>query len=346
MIRSHRYSEYSHRIDVDAFEEAINFDFLEEDGKGNDVGYCPDPWGMHKHGDTTGKFAIHREKKVFNCWVCGGGTLLSLAMAIWDICEDDAIDRLLAFCAEPSDERYEEEITDLMRDEKAREPVRPWFNVNVLDKFDQSLGADDPIWEWLEDRHIDDQVAANHRVGYDPQAVKLSKKGRYEGPGIIFPHFWQGHLVGWQTRWLEPDDERPPWVQKYNNTRDFPKAWTIYNYEGVYLSPDPIVVVESVPTALFLESLEYPAIAMFGATAPDEQLHLLRSCQQGLILAPDNDPPGIKFVKRATEYLERYVDIKVCLPVGEEGSGSDLADLEDTNEVREVISDAVDLSLL
>ena len=86
--RERHYSEYSPRIDVDEFEESIEFQFIEEDGKGNDVGYCPDPWGMHKHGDSTGKFAIHREKKVFNCWVCGGGTLLSLGMAVWDMSED------------------------------------------------------------------------------------------------------------------------------------------------------------------------------------------------------------------------------------------------------------------
>lgn len=343
MARSHRYSEYSHRIDIDAFEEAINFEFIDDDGKGNDVGYCPDPWGMHKNGDTTGKFAIHREKKVFNCWVCGGGTLLSLAMAIWDLPEDDAIDKLLGFCTEPSDERFEDEISDLLRDERAREPIIPWFNANVLHKFEE---PSEELQAFCEDRGISSEVAESHKLGYDPLAVKISKKGRYEGPGIIFPHFWQGRLVGWQTRWLEPDEDRPPWVQKYNNTRDFPKMWTIYNYEKVYLSKDPIVVVESVPTALYLESLGYPAVAMFGATAPPEQFKLLRSCQQGLILAPDNDAPGIKFVTKAKEYgLDRFVPVQICGPVGEPDSGTDLADLPDW-EVEDALQDTFDLGLI
>lgn len=344
MAREHHYSEYAHRIDIDAFEEAIGFQFIENDGKGNDVGYCPDPWGMHKHGDTTGKFAIHREKRVFNCWVCGGGTLLSLAMAVWDLPEDDAIDKLHSFCAAPTDERFEDEIDDLLRDERRREPVIPWFNAAVLDKF-EGFPGDAPLFEWIDQRRIDQQVATQHRVGFDPKGVKVHKKGRYEGPGIIFPHFWQGRLVGWQTRWLEPDEERPSWVQKYNNTRDLPKRWTIYNYERVYLEQQPVVVVESIPTCLFVESLGLPAIATFGGTVTPEQLTLLRSCQQGLILAPDNDEPGEKFVTKAVPYLERFVDIKVCAPVGAEGSGADLADLDNPEEALEAIHGAVDLGL-
>lgn len=343
MPRQHRYAEFFHLIDVDAFEEAIEFQFIEDDGKGNDVGYCPDPWGMHKHGDTTGKFAIHREKRVFNCWVCGGGTLLSLGMAVWDLSEDESIDRLWGMCSEPTDERFEDEIDDLLRDERARDPVIPWFNPHVLDKF---LGSSPELDKFCKERGISFEVMTKHELGFNPCGVKIGKKGRYEGPGIIFPHYWRGRLVGWQTRWLESDEERPPWVQKYNNTRDFPKRWTIYNYERVYLSPDPIIVVESVPTVLFLESLGYPAIAMFGATAPPEQFKLLRACQQGLIIAPDNDTPGIKLVQKAKEYgLERYIPVQICGPVGEEGSGADLADLP-IHEVEDALADTFDLDLI
>lgn len=338
MPREQRYSEFFHLIDVDAFEEAIDFEYIETDANGNDVGHCPDPWGMHKNGDTTGKFAIHREKKVFNCWVCGGGTLLSLAMALWDLAEPDAVARLWQLAAEPTDERFEEEIDDLLRDERRREPIAPWFNEHVLDRFEKGIETT-PLWDWCIERGISEEVCDEHRVTFDHAAVKVSKRGRYEGPGIILPHFWSGRLVGWQTRWLEPDDVRPPWVQKYNNTLDFPKRWTIYNYEKVYLSHDPIVVVESVPTALMVESCGFPCVAVFGASVTPEQLSYLRACQQGLILAPDNDKPGMEFLSKAIPYLERYVDVRVCLPVGNEGSGSDLADIP-SEEAIEVIGEA------
>lgn len=342
MSKDRRYSRYAHRIDIDAFEESIDFFQVEDDGKGNDVGHCPDPWGMHKNGDTTGKFAIHREKRVFNCWVCGGGTLLSLGMAVWDLQEEDAIERLLGMCGEPTDERFEDEINDLLRDTYEREPVVPWFNVRVLDKFDN---LEKPFFEWQGERGISDEVCDEHRVGFDPAAVKIAKKDgeRYEGPGVIFPHFWQGRLVGWQIRWL---DKTPKWVGKYKNTLDMPKKWTIYNYERLYLTQQPLVVVESVPTVLRLETLGIPAIATFGGSVTSEQLQLLRRCQQGLILAPDNDEPGMKFIEKAVPYLERYVDVRVCAPVGDEGSGDDLGDLNDPKEVAQNISEAVDFGLL
>lgn len=343
MSRDRRYSKYSQRIDIDTFEEAIGF-VGEPDGKGNDVGHCPDPWGLHKHGDTTGKFAIHRDKKVFNCWVCGGGTLLSLGMAVWDLQEEDAINRLLDMCGEPSDERFEAEIEDLLRDERAREPVVPWFNEKVLETFENPWDSE-ALREYLESKRISVEVAENHRVGFDPAAVKINKKTneRYEGCGVVFPHFWKGRLVGWQIRWLE---DTPKWVGKYKNTMDMPKKWTLYNYDYLYLEPRPLIVVESVPTALFLETLGFPSIATFGGSITPEQLKLLRACQQGLILAPDNDSPGEKFVEQAVPYLERFIDVKVCPPVGEEGSGADLADLDDPQEALEVIEDAVDLGLL
>lgn len=344
MYRKRLYSDYGHCIDVDAFEEAIGFEPLERQENGEDVGHCPDPWGLHKHGDTTGKFSLHREKRVFNCWVCGGGTLLSLGMAVWDLQEEDAITRLLTMCGEPTDERFEVEITDRLRDERKRAPIIPWFNERVLDQFipdDKDL----PYWRFLYERRIDPNVALQHSVGYDPTAVKISKSGeRFESSGIVLPHFWQSRLVGWQIRWLE---DTPKWVGKYKNTMDMPKKWTIYDYERWYLSKEPIVVVESVPTALYLQSLGFPSISVFGASVTPEQFKLLRACQQGLILAPDNDDPGMKFVTKAMEYgLDRYVPVYVCEPVGKEGSGNDLGDCDDDQEVKDIVNDAWDITYL
>ena len=83
-----KYSEIIKDLDIDEFENAIGFEPNGQTDQGEDWGHCPDPWSLHKHGDRTGKFSINRDKKVFNCFVCGGGTLLSLAMAIRD-CEED-----------------------------------------------------------------------------------------------------------------------------------------------------------------------------------------------------------------------------------------------------------------
>jgi hypothetical protein len=105
----------------------------------------------------------------------------------------------------------------------------------------------------------------------------------------------------------------------------FPRFSTIYNYEGVYLAKQPIVVVESVPTVLFLLSHGYPAVATFGGSVTPEQVRLLRVCHQGVIVAPDNDNPGKKFEQILVSGLERFVDVRLCERVP--GEGSDLGDL-------------------
>jgi hypothetical protein len=96
MAKSLKYRNFAHRIDIDELEAAIDFEADHEEN-GNDVGFCPLPWGLHKNGDSTGKFALHREKRVFNCWVCGGGDLLQLAMAMNDMDSEEATEWLFQF---------------------------------------------------------------------------------------------------------------------------------------------------------------------------------------------------------------------------------------------------------
>jgi DNA primase len=339
-----RYSEFAHDVDVDEFEQEIGFEVLEH-ARGFDIGICPDAWGLHKNGDSTGKFGIHRENRTFNCFVCGGGTLLSLTMAIKDCDEETALDWLYQFAkpVDQSDEDFLDEIEQILVVEKRKKPVWPWFNENVLEKWQGNpLRAERR--QWLNSRGISPEVAAEHQIGYDPEHTRKSRsKGEYTGPAIILPHYWNERLVGWQVRWL--DDERPKWVPKYTNTHDFPKEETLFGYESVYLSDTPIVVVESVPTKLFLESLGIPAVATFGSTLSQEQIRLLRKCQQGLVLARDNDPAGEKWVKDErpdheplAAQLERFVPLQVALTIGPKDKGGDLGDLVgDEDLVREII---------
>lgn len=331
----HRWTKMAPRINVDAFEEAIEFDPIETDEKGNDRGHCILPYGLHSNGDTTGKFAIHREKRVYGCWVCGGGSLLSLAMELKGLDEDDALDWLEQFTgpSTASDDDFESELEMLMAQEERLEAVMPYFNPRMVEPYQ----VDHP---WFAERGISDEVRVKYKLGFNPDATRRSKKDElYTGPGIILPHYWNDRLVGWQTRWL--DDDRPAWLKKYINTSGFPKESTIFNYERVYFE-SPIVVCESVVTALFLTSIGIAAIATFGASVTKEQMRLLRRCQQGLILAPDNDGGGRKMVISVTESVRRFIpSLRVTSFVGPEGGKQDLGDLsDDPYRVREIVEGA------
>lgn len=329
-----RYEDFWDEINVDLFEEAIGWS-PEHTHNDNDVGFCVFPEN-HSHGDTTGKFAIERNMRVYNCWACGGGSLLSLAMELKDLDVDEATQWLYQFCEVDarSDAEFVDDFLDAFRDAEKRIATLPYFNERVLDRFDQPVPAD-----WLIERGISAEVATEYGVRYSESIRRPSPTGGYYaeapdycGPGIILPHYWQGRLVGWQTRWLD-DEHRPEWLPKYTMTSDFPKETTIYGWDQVQTS-EAIIVVESVPTVLFLRTYGYNAVATFGSNVNDAQMRLLRRFPQ-VVLAADNDKPskesgtpaGIKWRRALTDYLKNYTQVMWVPLVGRKGSNDDLGDL-------------------
>jgi hypothetical protein len=345
-----KYSTFADQIDVDAFEEAIDFEPLDH-LKGEDVGYCPDLWGMHKHGDSTGKFAINREKRVYHCWVCGGGNFLSLAMEFLGEDEEAATEWLKQFAHGDirSDSDFADDILDVLAKHEARKAERmPYFNEHVLGQFD-AKGEDHVFFkEWCASRGIDYSVMVTHKLGYSSshrRSAPLEGGEKIDddffGRVAVFPHYWEGRLVGWQQRWIDfskDDPDWPKWLPKYTNTSDFPKTTTLYNYVHALKSSEKVVVVESVPTVLFLESMGVNAVATFGSGAVESQLRLLRDFTQGVIIAPDNDAPGEKFAQGATQYLERYVEVTVLPPVKLK-PGADLGDYMDVDDPVDALYD-------
>lgn len=332
-----RYSEFKHRIDVDAFERAVGFEPLGDDGRGNDVGHCLFPQN-HQHGDSTGKFAIHRDKLVYNCWVCGGGSLLSLAMELFDMDVDDATYWIYQF-TQGTDDRTDIEFRDylleMLEDVEERDETMPYFNERVLERYTDSPG-------YFRSRGISDAVIDEYGLRYGNMTMRSApvKNGEkidddYFGPCAIFPHYWQGKLVGWQQRWIDFDEEHiktPKWLAKYTNTTDFPKHNTLFNYDKALKAREPVVVLESMPAVLFLASHNVPAVSYFGGDIKDAQLRLLRRFTQGVVLAPDNDKTGDRFVNRALQYLERFIPVYIAEKTTSLGAKSDLGDYAKTSQ--------------
>lgn len=326
-----RYSEFLNKIDVDRVFATMGIEFTEERDE-EQIAHCPDFWSNHKNGDQTGKFAWHPDKLVYNCWVCGGGNLLTLAMGYLDTDVEGATDWLFTFTKRKhsSDVEFLSAVNDALgvlrtpaRGSKAR--TMPYFNAAVLDKW---VGNDHL---WFEARGISMEVRSEYRLGYDAEAIRYAPKkdgqsiaDPHVGEAIILPHYWKGKLVGWQSRWL---GDRPKWLPKYTNTHDFPRQETLYGYDHAVRQEFPVMVVESVPTVLFLQSVGLPAVATFGASITDPQMKLLRRLQQGIVLAADNDAAGKVWQNKLVSYLDRYVPLQVAPLVGSPGSGGDLGDL-------------------
>jgi DNA primase len=320
-----RYADFKSQIDVDAFEEAIGFSVISQDG-GNDIGHCLFPQN-HTNGDSTGKFAIHREKMVYNCWVCDGGDLLSLVMELYDWPVEQATDWLYQFSQHDlrSDAEFTSYLMGMLQDSEKRAARMPYFNERVLGRFTAQK-------DYFRTRGISDRVIDEYKLCYSEYEMKPSpmkvvdgEKTKvfddYFGPVAIFPHYWNGKLVGWQHRWMDWDEDHtnvPRWLPKYTNTTDFPKSTTVFNYDRALNraveQKNPVVLVESVATCLFLETFEIPAVCCFGNSPDDAQLRLLRRFGTGVILSPDNDKASDKLIEKA-DYLQRFIPVWVAEPV-------------------------------
>ena len=339
-----KYSQFEDRIDVPELCNAIGFNPEYEDNRGNLVGYCLWP-DNHANGDTTGKFAIHPEKKVYNCYVCGGGSLLSLVMELYSWDSETAEDYLRQFAGDARDdvEFVEDFLNAFAKDAEKRVDTMPFYNPRVLAKYEPAYGYGESVG-------LNVEVIDWYQVLWAPDAVKRSPgKGKfadepdYVGPAILWPHYWNGRLVGWQSRWM--DDNRPEFVKKWTNTVDFPKDSTLYGYDRAKITLRPgesLYVVESAKTVLKLSQMGYRAVGTFGSNVNEAQMRLLRRFQSGVVLCPDNDKAGNEWFANLYDYLKRYVPLWGVTPVP--GSKGDLADLPDADASCWLIRNTVDLS--
>lgn len=350
------YREFVQRIDTDRFIDTLGIlgaHTLKENKLGHPllVGQCPDYWHLHKNGDQTGKFALNTELRTYNCFVCGRGSIIDLVMAAHDFDADSALDWLYELADAPkTDTEWVSAMDKLLSHvTDGRNPeVLPYYNPRVLAKYD---AHEDRLRRWNagefdgKPKNIAIEVLHACGVRFAPDHMKYAPRDgkgipiddAYEGPCVIFPHFVDERLVGWQHRWLALD--RPKWVRKYTNTPDFPRYTTVFRpFRGE--SHLPVVVVESVPTAMWIVGHGWPAVATFGATATDEQLKLLRRFQQGVVIAPDNDKPGVEALIKMANYLEGFIPVSYVEPSGD--SGDDLMDRG--GDLRLILHDAQRLS--
>jgi DNA primase len=266
------------------------------------------------HDDSSPSASLNFEKLAFNCFSCGGSGGI-----IW----------LIATC------RGEDahEARQWLQREAGLDGVQ---DLAAMLRFIDALYEDHPesipiprmhesvLAPWMfihpyltEIRKVPESTIEEFKVGWDPETNR-----------IVIPHFWQGDLVGWQTRRIV-NDKTP----KYKNSPDFPKRSTIYHY-GLAGLP---VVVESPMSVLSKHHVtrDYRLEATFGMEIPDTQVRLLAKHPR-LVLWFDNDDAGFRATHRVAEALTDYTKVWVV----ENPWDADPADICDT-EYRRLVEAAV-----
>ena len=327
------YNVIAETIRLDEVLNALGV-HVERIRNGNHWGDCP------IHADDNAHFSINEDTLLWNCYVCNeGGRLPKLIIRVLEL-EDDQFDSAWQKAVEWLIPFSDGELADDSdNEEHAKRMDRIWNKVET--KVTRTRGEQMPVYservlgdleevplELLDKWNIFHQATMHaFRVGLDPER----KRGDYVGPAIVIPHFFKGSLVGYQERWLAPEDERPRYVPKYTNSDDFPKKSTLYNWDRASKAGDYVIVVESAMSVIRLWELGYDAVATFGASVSAPQIRMLRSFDKGVYLSYDNDSAGKKAIKDLTDKLAGEIPVRV-LPLPENHNG-DIADYADEEVV-------------
>lgn len=313
MNKLDKIAYFRDRLDPEVILDALGIEVIGSSGA-NLIAHCPLPEN-HENGDANPSWGFHPDKLVYNCFACGGGTVVDLVENVMHYDEDTAIEWLRVHTdLEPSTAKdFKEEIDKILAPVSKGEDPLPLYNPETVFQFKF-------YHPYLEERGISLEVANKMCVGFDPEHM-----------AIVIPHWFRGRLVGIQRRHLLYKDDKyacprcdEKYIPKYKNTANFPKRNTLYNYDNL-IRTEPIIIVESPFTALYLLSNGFDNVAAtFGNFGP-EQMALLIGFDE-VYLWPDNDSSGMKNLQDSLLILERNVSTYIIPAVpGEKSDGANVA---------------------
>lgn len=325
------YEEYKRRLDARAVLEHYGAENISEipgrDGSVEVVHSClldrVEP--HHRHGDQNPSAACNLDFKLYCCYSYWSGDLFHF---IAKMERKDHLADILPIIGEflegatSSSEDFLEEVSRIMAGYDENPFDIPVYSPKVLEPW----GYSHPYMR--EVRGISLQASSKLQIGYDPDTNR-----------IVFPHFWEGNLVGWQKRAIPSGYDYPatvPDYPKYKNSTGFPKSTTLYNFDAI--NPDePVIVVESpMSVAKAVELGIDNVIATFGAKVSKVQIHMLKRFGK-VIVWFDDDPAGQAGERKLLKGLDGFTDLLVVEP----DSGKDLGDYTSAIEAAAKLDGAV-----
>ncbi len=277
---------------------------------------CLLPFGAHKNGDRKPSASLNWKKLTYNCLGCGSsGGLLWFIGTCRGVRSSEARKWLNEQTGQGPDEQSLSSLIQFFDDVYGRKNGTKY---SPLPKMSAKV-----LTPWLlihpymtEVRRIPVGTLQHFSVGWNRETNR-----------IIIPLFWQGNLVGWQTRRLASDG-----TPKYKNSPDFPKDQALYNYDP---KRKRAVIVES-PMSVLSKFHALPDMeATFGASVTDRQVRLIANHRR-VVLFLDNDTAGWEATHKLGEALEAYSSVWVV----DNPWAADAADMDDRT-VLDLVDNAV-----
>lgn len=305
------YYSVIHKIDPYAVLERYGaMNVRQEDSKHEIVHSClidlVEP--HHTNGDKNPSASLNTEQMLYSCYSYGGGDIFWLLMKM-EQTDWRGIGPLVSQLVQEGyqDEERFELLLEKMFEREAKVYNVPTYNDRILEGWK----LHHPYL--YEDRGFPEWVLEKYGVGYDSKSVK-----------ITIPHYWEGKLVGWQTRRLDSpkypktpdlwDESRKVWVKppKYLNTQQFPRESTLYGWDFADKNK-PVVVVESAASVWRGSEYGMNIVATFGAKLHPEQLKKLRDFPE-VVWFTDGDLPGLRSALKNVKELQQHVPVRLVLP--------------------------------
>jgi DNA primase len=275
---------------------------------------CPLPFGMHKNGDANPSASLNKETLLFNCFTCGGGSVVWLVQHCLNVSREEAIAILKDEVTElklVQVEDFIKNLQEMFKHEEAREIEIPVYSEIILNRWKGTA-------DYLTDRGVSEEIQKVMRTGIERGRVEKARTPRGEElvkvDRVVIPHFIKGKLVGWVSRKINNVEGVP----KYVNSKGFPRGAWMYNLDEAR-NYDNIYVVESPMSVLVLRSRGINNVAAtFGAKVDHNQIELLRQFSMVTVFM-DGDSAGRAATAKIIEEISPYTRLAVIdTPEGED----------------------------
>jgi len=302
-------------IDVPYFLNSLGIDY--EPAMRDEVRFiCP--W----HDETQPSLYFNINRKIFHCLGCSRkGTLLQFLKEYRSISTTQAIDYLVKFANIDCSNKKFESISLTDEDKENREFVKKMVRLN------DNAPLEEINIEWFKNLPIENIPYLEQR-GFTLKTLSFFelKIGSFkEGKRIIIPiGDDKGRLVGYSLRKMNDDKEK-----KYKHKANMQKHKIIYNLCSARHELDkfPLMICEGFSDVWKAYQCGYlSAVAIMGKELSDKQEDLILQYAYEIIIAPDNDEPGIQGAADMIRRLQKFVKIKLLVVP----KGKDIGDLTES----------------
>jgi DNA primase len=342
-LSEEKVSEIRDRSSI--LEVVSDYVTLKKAGK-NHRGLCP------FHSEKTPSFMVNEEKQIFHCFGCGeGGDVFTFLMKVGHFSFPQAVEELAKRYGVKLPSR---ELSTSQKKEMGKREVLSQINQIASEYFHDLLTKRREGEEgrrYLSQRGIDQEVIAEHRLGYSTdrwdglvqylQEKKVSLELAWE-LGLIFPKKREGWYDAFRGRILFPILDLHQRVvgfggrviregqPKYLNSPEssiYHKGEVLYGLQVAKryaTEKDSVIIVEGYFDLLTLHQYGWKnSVATLGTALTTQHIRILKRYTKNLITLFDADQAGIQATLRSLPlFLEEEVTGKmIALPKGEDPDG-------------------------